>query len=67
LQFAAFAGVLDALLHVAHAVEILVEFPLVAGADVASQVLGIGQNGIEHALVGWRSFVFEETIKGQCG
>ena len=67
LQLAAFARVLDPFLHLTHAVEILVELALIAGADAASQILCVGEYGVEHALVLGRGFVFKETIKGKCG
>ena len=67
LQFAAFACVLDSLFHVSHAVEILIQLALVAGADAATQVQRIREHCIEHALVGRRGVVLEEPVKSQRG
>src|SRR5436190_2196835 len=43
-------GALDSLLDVAHGREILVELPLIGGAQFAAQVAGIFPDEIEHTL-----------------
>ena len=65
LQFAPLAGVFDPLLDVAHRVEIFVELPLVAGADLAAEPLGIRQHRVQHALVAGRHLILEQAIEGQ--
>ena len=58
-------ALLDALLDVADRVEILVELALVGRADVAAQVVGVGQHGVEHALVAALHFVLEQPVEGE--
>ncbi len=51
LQLAAAAGSVDPLLDFAHRIEILVELALIARADCAAEIAGIGEHRVEHALV----------------
>ena len=55
----------DPLLDVADRIEILVELALVGRADLPAQVAGVGQHGVEHALVAPLHFVFEQPVEGQ--
>ena len=65
LQLAALAGIVDALLHVPHGVEILIKLALVTAADVPPQILGILHHRIQHALVPGRDLILEEPVEGQ--
>ncbi len=65
LQLAAPAGAVDALLDFADGVEILVELALIGRADLAAEVVGVGEDGIEHALVALACLVPEKLIEGQ--
>ena len=60
-------ALLDALLDVAHGVEVFVELALVGRADVPAQVLRVGQHGVEHALVAALHFVFEQPVEREGG
>jgi hypothetical protein len=65
-QFAAPARVLDALLHRAHGVEMLVKLARVAGADAATQILRIRQHRSEHAFVAGGG-VLEQAVNASAG
>ncbi len=65
LQFPLFAGGGDALLDVADRVEIFVQLALIGRADLAAQVAGVFQHGVQHALVAALDAVLEEPVEGQ--
>ena len=65
LEFAFFARVFDAPLHVAHRLEVFIEFDLVGSANAAAQVTRVGQNCIQNALFTAARFVLEQSVEGE--
>ena len=65
LQFALLASSVDALLHVANRIEVLVELAAVVDANLPTQALRVGQDGIEHTAVTLFVGVLEQPVKGQ--
>ena len=67
LQLTTLSRGFDALLDVAHGVEILVQLLLVGLADVTAEISGVIKHGIEYAAVARRSGIFKETVESQRG
>jgi hypothetical protein len=67
LQFAALAGPLDPLLDLAHRVQVLVQLLLVRLADVPAEVAGVGQHGVQHALVALLPLSLNRRSKASAG
>ena len=65
LQLPLLAGIVDALLHVADRIEVLVELAAVVEADLPAQTLRIGQDGIEHTAVALLVGILEQPVEGQ--
>ena len=65
LELAAPAGAVDPLLDFASGIEILVQFALIGRADLAAEVLGVGEDGIKHAAVALAGLVAEKLIERQ--
>ena len=65
LQGAPEPGVLDTSFHLAHRMQVFVEFLLVESADLPTQSLGFLPYGIEHTLVSFGCRILEQAIKSQ--
>ena len=65
LQLPSLACVGNPLLNIAYAIEILIEFTLVGTADLATQIPGMLEDRIEHALIPSVVFILEESIECQ--
>ena len=67
LEFAALAGVFEALFDIADGVEVFVELVLIVAAEVAAEGRGVVEDGIEDAAVAFACAFLEETVEGESG
>ena len=67
LHLAPVAGLLDALLDLAHRVQVLVQLVLIVGADVPPQAMGFVQHRVQHTPVSALDAVLEQPVESQGG
>ena len=67
LEFAALAGVFEALFDIADGVEVFVELVLIVAAEVAAEGGGVVEDGVEDAAVAFACAFLEETVEGESG
>jgi hypothetical protein len=65
LEFALASGLFDALFHLADGVKIFIDFLSIRVPQTAAQATGVGEDGIEHALIAAAGLGFEEAVEGE--